>query len=355
MSPRVSVITPTYNHEAYIGACIESVLAQSFSDWEMVVVDDGSTDRTVEVVEGFGDPRVKLIRQDNKGVRRLAETYNTALAASSGELIAILEGDDYWPAEKLALQVPDFDAAEVVLSWGRAQIVEDGKETGLIPNELPPEAAQFNRPLGEATWTMLQPQWLTFAWPATVVMRRSALDAIGGFRQAPYLIYVDLPTFLRLGLEGEWRYHDEICGFWRRHGASTTSAESPAIFNGAYRLAYDFACEMGDRLSAQRRSELTRRWASFQYERCALIGRIVAGGGHFKEAVQWFEKARSYPIPAKSKALTNAAIALSRLGRSPELPYWMAGKPLLDVQLSKDRDPLVTADSNVEAFEFFEF
>ncbi len=80
--PLISIITPTYNHENFIGECIESVLAQTYPHWEQIIIDDGSTDRTGEIVAQYNDERIKYIRQDNIGIWRLRETYNRA----SGDL-----------------------------------------------------------------------------------------------------------------------------------------------------------------------------------------------------------------------------------------------------------------------------
>ena len=75
-SPKVSIITPTYNHEKFIGQCVESVLAQTYPNWEQIIIDDGSTDRTGEIVAQYKDERVKYIRQDNLGIWRLSKRVN---------------------------------------------------------------------------------------------------------------------------------------------------------------------------------------------------------------------------------------------------------------------------------------
>lgn len=98
--PTVSVITPTYNVEPYIAECIESVQAQTLTDWEMILVDDASTDGTVAVIERYlSDPRVKLLRNErNYGA---GYTRNRALEAASGEWIAILDSDDWFASQRL--------------------------------------------------------------------------------------------------------------------------------------------------------------------------------------------------------------------------------------------------------------
>ena len=83
-NPLVSVITPAYNHGRYIGQSIQSLLAQTYSNWELVVVDDGSTDNTAEVVQSFGDPRITYLYQENRGVGELAGTINTGLRKTGG-------------------------------------------------------------------------------------------------------------------------------------------------------------------------------------------------------------------------------------------------------------------------------
>ena len=107
MSPRVSVVMPAYQAAWSIGAAASSVLWQSYRDLELVVVDDGSTDRTAAVVESL-DGAVRLIRQENAGV---AAARNRGIEAATGELIAFCDADDLWFAEHLAALVDVFDHA----------------------------------------------------------------------------------------------------------------------------------------------------------------------------------------------------------------------------------------------------
>lgn len=104
--PRVSIVMPTYNRRDTIDRAIESVQAQRFDDWELVIVDDGSTDGTRDVVEKL-DPRIRLVVQKNQGV---AGARNTGLAAARGDLIAFLDSDDAWTPHHLRLATAFFDA-----------------------------------------------------------------------------------------------------------------------------------------------------------------------------------------------------------------------------------------------------
>lgn len=102
----LSVIMPVYNVEAYVAEAILSVLAQSFEDFELIIVDDGSTDRSADVCRSFNDPRIRLIHQSNRG---LAGARNTGIAAAQGRYLAFLDSDDRWLPEKLALHIIHLD------------------------------------------------------------------------------------------------------------------------------------------------------------------------------------------------------------------------------------------------------
>src|SRR6266511_1012520 len=104
--PLVSVIMPTFNRADTIRRAIRSVQAQTFTDWELIVVDDGSTDNTVALIEGC-DPRLKLIRQENQGT---AVARNAGLSASAGSYIAFLDSDDEWLPHHLELCVSFLEA-----------------------------------------------------------------------------------------------------------------------------------------------------------------------------------------------------------------------------------------------------
>src|SRR5258705_9845475 len=100
--PLVTIISPVYDQEQYVARCVESTLAQSYRHWEQVFVDDGSSDRTLEILATYRDPRIRVLTLPHRGLAALAASYNAALAATKGSLIAILEGDDRWPPDKLS-------------------------------------------------------------------------------------------------------------------------------------------------------------------------------------------------------------------------------------------------------------
>lgn len=105
--PKVSIIVAAYNGERYIRETLESLLAQTYKDFEIVVADDGSTDGTAEIVKSFTDHRIKYIKKENEGV--MAKTRNFGIRRSIGEFIAFCDQDDIWYPEKLKKQLEKID------------------------------------------------------------------------------------------------------------------------------------------------------------------------------------------------------------------------------------------------------
>jgi len=134
-TPRVTVFIPTYNREAHIADAVGSVLAQTFADFELLVIDDGSSDGTVAVVESFHDPRIVVARHEqNQGIPR---TRNHALALARGEYLANLDSDDLCHPRRLERQVAFLDAHPdhaVVGTWGR-DVDEGGRRRRRVRRE----------------------------------------------------------------------------------------------------------------------------------------------------------------------------------------------------------------------------
>jgi glycosyltransferase involved in cell wall biosynthesis len=107
-NPRVSVVMPMYNTEAYVAEAIESVLAQSFTDFELLIIDDAGQDSSLAIAGGYDDPRIRIISQPNRG---LAGARNTGIAAARGDYVALIDADDRWLSDKLLLHVIHLDAS----------------------------------------------------------------------------------------------------------------------------------------------------------------------------------------------------------------------------------------------------
>lgn len=132
MKELVSIIIPVYNAEQYIGETMESVQAQTYENWELLLIDDGSKDSSCHIIEEYAgkDKRIRLIRKENEGA---AKARNTGVTEASGDYVAYLDADDLWVPEKLEKEVAfskEKDAAFCFTGYEFAD--ENGKETGKI-------------------------------------------------------------------------------------------------------------------------------------------------------------------------------------------------------------------------------
>lgn len=130
MSELVSIIMPSYNTAKFISESINSVLAQTYKDWELIIVDDCSTDNTDEVVASFNDERIRYLKNEkNSGA---AVSRNKAISEASGRWIAFLDSDDLWEPEKLEKQITFMEKGGYGFSYtGYREIAENGEQTGV--------------------------------------------------------------------------------------------------------------------------------------------------------------------------------------------------------------------------------
>lgn len=205
---QVSVIVPVFNGERYLEEALRSAVDQSLPPAEVIVVDDGSTDASVQIAESIGHP-VRCIRQANTGV---AGARNHGLSVATGEFIAFLDHDDLWPPEKLEVQVaalrsnPDVDIVS-----GRMRVIG-----GALPGR--PWSAEGRReaPAG--------------AYFSAAVIRRSVFDRTGPLDESIGHAADDLEWFVRARDLGVQRLTlDEVTLLYRWHGGNTsTDIESAA-------------------------------------------------------------------------------------------------------------------------------
>ncbi|MBI9075423.1 MAG: glycosyltransferase family 2 protein [Desulfatibacillum sp.] len=164
--PIVSVIIPTFNRAWCLEKAVESVLAQDFLDFELIVVDDGSHDQTPQILEKY--PRVRTLRQDRKGV---SAARNAGVRASSGALLAFLDSDDQWEPSKLHIQVEYFQNNPQALICQTGEIwIRNGKRVNPRLKHEKPSGQVFERSLE-----------LCLVSPSAVMMRRSLFDEMQGF------------------------------------------------------------------------------------------------------------------------------------------------------------------------------
>ncbi len=237
MKPLVSIITPTYKHGSTIAQCIQSVMNQTYQNWEQIVVDDGSPDDTRQIVRNYAerDSRIKFLPREHQGIFMLHDLYNQALSVARGSLIAILEGDDYWPSNKLEYQIAIHENPTIIMSHGITKISHDAEIVG-----------EYCHPDLEGLQTTCEYLKLALTkrsciMPVSVILRRDALDTIGGFWQDKDFPAVDYPTWLRLfQLPGNIFYIDDQClGYWRQSSNQVTQEFSIQIAEIGLTIALD--------------------------------------------------------------------------------------------------------------------
>jgi glycosyltransferase involved in cell wall biosynthesis len=182
---KVSVIVPAYNAMKYLPESLDSILAQTYPDFEVIIVNDGSTDNLSQWASELTDPRIKLVSQSNRG---LAGARNTGLNHAQGEYIAYLDADDLWDATKLAKQVEVFEQnpqVGLVYTWVE-RIDQNGKFLG----------KPFESNLSGNIWEQLLER--NVISPSSAMIRRCCFDHVGRFDENLKSFIEDWDMWLRI-------------------------------------------------------------------------------------------------------------------------------------------------------------
>jgi glycosyltransferase involved in cell wall biosynthesis len=183
---KVSIIMPAHNQEKYIGDAINSVLSQTYSNWELVIVDDGSVDDTAKVISNYTDLRIRYIHRPNKGV---CEARNLGISEAKGELVAFLDADDLFHPDKLRAQVDFLNAhPDIGLVFvSRIEMDQNGNYLNFYshPDEITLSSVVLGFPFA----------------PSELVVRRHWIRKVGGFDHS-FVINEDREWYIRLILAG---------------------------------------------------------------------------------------------------------------------------------------------------------
>jgi glycosyltransferase involved in cell wall biosynthesis len=203
--PRVDVIIPVYNSMVTVADSVESALEQTFTDFDIIAVDDGSTDSSAEVLSRYGS-RIEVLTQTNRG---LSAARNAGVRQGTAEYVAFLDADDIWEPKMLERTVAALDRSpHCVLAYTDVTIVDSsGKplNTALVSNST--GCAPRLDDLFVRLWPIM---------PSAVVMRRGIFDAVGGFSEAfRSLGYEDVYMWMRAREQGEFAYLPEPLVRWR--------------------------------------------------------------------------------------------------------------------------------------------
>lgn len=272
MGLQFSIIMPVYNRKEYLRQAIDSVLAQTFTGYELIVVDDGSTDGSMELLESYAS-RIKILQQPHHGPEA---ARNTAAAVASGEYLAFLDSDDFLFPNALAAYdqvIRNFHFPPLIL--GTMLFFRDGE---VCPHEdskpHPIEVFKFQnylsrtRPLGDATRSA--------NGMGSIVIRNSVYHDVGGMRNStPQNFHVEDTHFLlKVGHHGPCIFIDQPATYaYRQHDGSSTK-NAKAIADGILRLAYSERCrEYSGGKRTDRYAIIGGRAAHWSYRYCWRQGR----------------------------------------------------------------------------------
>ena len=220
MKPKISVVIPSYNRAEYISATIDSILAQTYEDFEIVFIDDGSTDNTAEIVKTYMDKdiRVKYFKQRNSE-RAVARSYGITL--SMGDYICLVDSDDIWYPKKLEVQLAVMEEnPDVILSYASVNRIDmQGKTVG--------SAARQHE--GYTGWVFFELLKRNFIPSVTPMIRKETLAKVGE-QNTEFIPYEDWDFWLRLSREGKFFHIVEPLGAYRLHpGQSVQNVNAERI------------------------------------------------------------------------------------------------------------------------------
>lgn len=279
-TPTASVIIAAYNAEKYIAQAIESVLAQSYPCVECIVVDDGSTDRTAEIVARYGD-RVRYLHQANA---ERSAARNNGMARATGQYLSFLDADDLLVPEKLAEQVAFLEAhPEFDVVYSRVAYFNEADGSGF--------SAQRRTPTGDILPELLYSNFITIHSP---LIRRAAVQRTEGFDPARNR-FEDWDFFLRLGLAGaRFGFQDLLHAKVRLHPENTIS-DRVKMFEAKFRVAEQIAAKYPAQL-AQRSIDAAGLVAFHK----ADYGRVLVLGGRTAEGRALIREAVRFRFPHRN-------------------------------------------------------
>ena len=225
MTPRVSVITIFLNEERFLSEALESVLTQTMEDWELLVVDDGSSDGSSEIARSYAraDRRIAYLEHPGRENRGMSASRNLGLARARGEVVALLDADDVWFSDTLDRQLAILESQPIAAmvcgtaewwhSWAGAQTsggdswdvvaVRAGYRSSPLP---PPRFA-----------TTVIADGAAVPCPSTVAVRTDVLRRLGGFEDAFRGLYEDQVLYVKVGLDYPVAVTRECLGHYRQH------------------------------------------------------------------------------------------------------------------------------------------
>ncbi len=317
---KIGVITPAFNVAPYLGDTIASVIAQSHADWAMVIVDDGSTDGTAEVIARFADPRIRTVRQQNQGVSA-ARNRGVEEADEDCGAVMFLDGDDFLAPDAFARLAQTLEAnPRAVAVYGAYGFVREDDHPGARATEV--KSGPF--PSGDILQDLAERN--LFANGGHVLIRRSAMDEMTGFR-TDISFGEDWEFWVRLSLRGPFAVVPGASPllFVRRRAGSAylRLASRPEAFTPCFEAIFANPAVL-NRLGTARRYALRQRAAA---ENAWIVGRELIRHGRGFEGRGWLRHSVRAKPTARRLALLCLAYLLDYLPPGLQGPFGAYAQP----------------------------
>tara|TARA_Y100000741_G_scaffold362894_1_gene349762 strand:- start:2614 stop:3567 length:954 start_codon:yes stop_codon:yes gene_type:complete len=209
-SPLVSIIMNCYNGEKYLKEAVDSVIAQTYKNWEIIFFDNASTDRSKEIINSYKNDKIKFF--SSKINITLGKARNKAISKCSGLFIAFLDVDDLWLPKKLEKQIPLFENSKVGVVICDTFFFENDKNVKQLYKFKKP-------PTGNVFSDLLMNSFISLE---TVIIRKKCLKKLDHFFDERFSMIEEYDFFLRILLNWELNYVDEVLAKWRIHSSSWT-------------------------------------------------------------------------------------------------------------------------------------
>ncbi len=217
MTPFFSVIIPLYNKADYIEETLQSVFAQTFEEYEIVIVDDGSTDDSVAVVKGLNHPKIKFFQQENKGA---GAARNTAIASAKGKYLALLDADDFWypnHLEALKESIVLFPEMDWFGNHYRIEYTQGRRRLAHVNLESSPLSFMVDD-YYEASLND------SLAWTSAVAFSKTFFDKVGGFDEK-LLTGQDIDLWIRMALATSFIFNPKTTMLYRKDAGQLSKSE----------------------------------------------------------------------------------------------------------------------------------
>lgn len=300
---RVSILMALYNHEKYLATAVESVINQTYLDWELIIWDDGSRDRSLKIAREFEvlhSSQIKVFTHPENKNRGQENTRNAALEKASGEFIGLLDSDDFYHPRKLELLVPCFANSKVGLAFGRADFLSEATREIY-------DSGIYDEPSGNVFKPLIEEN---FICAGATLFRRECVQH--GLRFDPEFKTIgEYPLWLKIAKDWEFRFVPEKVAVWRYHGENLGSQLALQA-----KLELVKLCErlLADESYFQFRDEIVRALAKKRYDYASDLYGVLDLEGVRNQCALIVKNLHADPIIlAKAAAL----LTLSYLGKPP--------------------------------------